>query len=355
MVSVIVPMFQVEDYIGQTIQSLRSQTLSDLEFILVDDGSADDTVARATEAIGDDQLFRLQKRTNHGPSASRNFGLNLAKGRYVCFLDSDDLLPADGLELMVEAAESLQAELVTGTTLRFDGTKQWPVPLYTNYGVTHPGVKTLTTHPELMLALGPAAKLYSRDLLRGITFPEHIRLGEDQPFVLEALMRAKKIVTIDGVVYHYRVRESQGESLTQKAISDPLPALADLYEMVEIARGILTDPTLFRYYLSRVVAFDIWPRVRAGIKSGDGEVQSRAMESLSIWLNQFDAQGFARDFDPGLRVWLGVTRHRAQILPGAQEEACRLKSVAKALATPAGYLHFLGSGLRHLNRRGSRG
>ena len=105
-VSVVVPAYNAAAHLGRTLSSLRSQTLRDFEVIVVDDGSADDTAAIASEAASRDGRFRLIRQANAGVAAARNRGLAEARGRYFANLDADDLWRPQFLERTVEALEA---------------------------------------------------------------------------------------------------------------------------------------------------------------------------------------------------------------------------------------------------------
>ena len=108
-VSVIIPMYNVEKYIGQCVESVCGQTLRELEVICIDDGSNDAT-AQVVESLREkDERVSLVVQRNQGVSASRNAGLKLARGEYISFLDSDDYLKENALEILY--AEAKEKEL----------------------------------------------------------------------------------------------------------------------------------------------------------------------------------------------------------------------------------------------------
>jgi CDP-ribitol ribitolphosphotransferase len=294
-ISVIVPLYNVEEYIETTIEELLKQTYKNVEFILVDDGSSDRTYDIASYYATQYPQIRVVKQQNQGPSAARNHGLRLATGDYLCFVDSDDVLPEDALEIMYKAAIEHDADLVMGPMVRFNSKKRWFISIQVQKGVNKPGEKTIFSHPGLLYAMGPCAKLYKRELVKNIYFPEHIRLGEDQPFVLHAYLNAKRIYTVDSVVYHYRAREGDNASLTQTALHSPLESLNDLYEMVAMANKQLAPyPDLQAYYLERVIRCDIWPRCRSAIVSGTPDIQEEALTSVCDWVRSMDDGLFNR-------------------------------------------------------------
>ena len=326
-VSVIVPMYNVENYIRETIASLQDQTLTEVEYILVDDGSTDTTHQVVESLTQDDPRFRLIKRENHGPAASRNFSLTLVTGDYICFLDSDDLLGKESLSIMYNAAINQQADLVTGNILRFNSTRTWRVKAYEHRGVTRPGVKTLADNPELLIAMGAPGKLYKRELIEGLIFAEDLRLGEDQSFVAHALSRAKKIVTVGEDVYLYRSREDETQSLTQRALTNSAEALEYLYSMVEQVRPALPDKVLWAYYLSRVVTLDMWPRLRAAIRTRDEEVQTQVLTSFHHWISPMSAESFHPAFDIHAHLLAGLLVNLRYVKSTARPAALGLLKV----------------------------
>ena len=352
--SVIVPLYNVAEYVEETLFSLQRQALPGVEFILVDDGSTDDTFELASRKAAEEPRIRLVRQDNQGPSAARNHGLRLARGAYVCFVDGDDVLAPDALAIMHRAAEEHAADLVTGNTIRFDQGGAWDMKLHHDFGVAKPGPKTLKTHPELMYAVGPCAKLFRRELVDGSFFPEDIRLGEDQPFVLNAYARATKIYTVDAVVYHYRRREAGEESLTQRALSSPVERLDDLYAMVERVRPILTSRREFDYYLRRVMSADIWPRVRAAILSRQPQAQAEALASLRIWLTGLDNKTFNRVPALYYRPLAGLLFRFPSISPPARSAHRQTVGAILKKMTPRSYAYFIGATAMKFGRKSAR-
>ena len=111
-VSVIVPVYNVEKYILPCLASIREQTLEDFECLIIDDGSKDQSIALAEDFIKDDPRFRIFHKPNGGLSDARNYGLDLALGDYLCFVDSDDTIERDMLEKTVANAEQYDSDIV---------------------------------------------------------------------------------------------------------------------------------------------------------------------------------------------------------------------------------------------------
>lgn len=111
LVSIIVPVYQVKDYIGECVESLRAQTYKNLEILLVDDGSTDGSGAMCDEYAVEDSRVRVIHQENQGPSAARNQGLDDARGEYVAFVDSDDAVVPDFIETLFGILNEYQADI----------------------------------------------------------------------------------------------------------------------------------------------------------------------------------------------------------------------------------------------------
>ncbi|MCL6633660.1 MAG: CDP-glycerol:glycerophosphate glycerophosphotransferase [Alicyclobacillus herbarius] len=301
LVSIIMPTYNVESFIEEALNSLLRQSLQSIELLIVDDGSTDRTCEVISRVAARDPRVKLLQKENGGPASARNFGLRFASGQYVCFIDSDDVVPETALAEMVEAAKVHEADVVTGVQLRFNSSGKWFIKVHFDKGLTRSGERCIDTNPELFYSLG-AGKLYRTDLIRDIRFPEEIKVGEDQPFVIEAFLRAKKIYTLGSIVYYYRVRETEEKSLTQIALQDPVGAITDLFRMVSLVSPKLQGRgRLLADYMERVISMDIWPRVRAGLSSRDCTLQVRLLDMMAGWLAKWD-DGLL-DKVPAVRYW----------------------------------------------------
>lgn len=119
LISIIVPVYQVKEYVGECIESLLTQTYTNLEILLVDDGSTDGSGAICDQYAGRDDRVRVVHQENQGPSVARNAGLNCAKGEYIAFVDSDDVVLPDFIETLFGLVKKYQADIAACAFLKF--------------------------------------------------------------------------------------------------------------------------------------------------------------------------------------------------------------------------------------------
>ena len=207
-VSVILPCYNVANYMDNMFASLRNQTMKDIEIICVDDKSTDNTVKKIREFIKSDKrisLYKLAK--NHGASYARNYGLKKSNGKYVCFLDPDDFIDNDFIEKLYKNITKNKSDVAKA---KFKvGDKYWK---------THELVK----NNYLCFSSEHCSAMYNRKILLGnnILYPEDIITGEDAVFLSNLVLHTDKITTIDDTEYHYVRREKSldSEKLSHKHV-----------------------------------------------------------------------------------------------------------------------------------------
>lgn len=218
-VTIIVPMFNVERYIEPCLRSLLAQTFSDFEVIVVDDCSTDRSVAVAKKLsaeFGGRLSFFKTKKNNGAPGAARNLALKSARGKYIDFLDSDDLLTPTALEELVSIAEQTQADVLHAE--RFyafeDGSDQMRVnswehgqPVETITIETNDLGRRLDKFSARQFNWSSCLKFFRRDFLirNRIEFPS-LPYSEDMPFSFKCLCLAKTYVRVPNIFYECRYR-----------------------------------------------------------------------------------------------------------------------------------------------------
>ena len=204
-ISVVVPFYKSERYLGACIASLEAQTFPDLELLLVNDGSPDGSRAIAEAAARRDERIVLLDKANGGPSSARNAGIRAATGELVCFLDADDTFEPHACATIAAAFDSGSFDIVVfgGTCLPRERADRRIVdalsPAAAEYARFHPNLLFHDrTHPYIRFAM-------RRTFLQeaGILFDEELRVGEEEALVFNAFPAAAGVKVIPDKLYNY--------------------------------------------------------------------------------------------------------------------------------------------------------
>lgn len=212
-VSVIVPIYNVEKYIGKCILSIIEQTYKNIEIILVDDGSLDDSGNIADEYATRDNRIKVLHKTNAGVSAARNSGLDAATGDFVCFSDGDDYVMPNYVEHLLKLCLTYHADVA------------YTVDMYTTFHNEHIAnnqVKVITPEDATenilcyKVPIGVYSKLFNREFLvkNNIHFLEDVYIGEGFNFNTACFQRANKVVMSNERIYFYR-RDNEASAMTK--------------------------------------------------------------------------------------------------------------------------------------------
>lgn len=204
-ISVIIPVYNVEKYLNECIQSVRNQTYKDWEAWLIDDGSTDHSGKICDEFAQGDPRFHVVHKQNGGLSSARNQGILRARGKYIAFLDSDDYWEPEALQWQLDTAFQTNAEIVCMGLRLFKENKKQQLSYQEPFSIT--GEEAFR---RMMLCDGidsnATAKLFLRTLWQGYWFPEGC-LFEDVPVTYHLLLQCNKVSHCGKVGYHYRYNE----------------------------------------------------------------------------------------------------------------------------------------------------
>lgn len=218
-ISIIVPVYNMENYLCRCVDSILAQTYQDIEVILVDDGSKDSSPSICDRYAEMDSRVKVIHKPNGGLSSARNAGLDAATGEYIGFVDSDDFVAPKMYEKLIEALKT-EGEIANVMYVRVD-----------ENGVTSPSrvphtkdeiIPALDFLKELMLHIGDVSvcsKLFHRSLFTDLRFQEG-KLNEDLLFIMEAMARTKQVRFIGFVGYFYFSRSGSTSSGYGKAVID---------------------------------------------------------------------------------------------------------------------------------------
>ena len=207
-VSIIIPAYNAEAVITACIKSVQAQTYKDLDIIIVDDGSKDHTAQQCKKMAEEDKRIKVITKPNGGVSSARNYGLRMAKGKYIMFVDSDDVVKETFCERMVEKMEATESELVVcGYESKGNGETSYQFPLGTEE-------QKISTYEEKLKSIfvngcfaSPWNKLYRRSKI-AYFFNEEKAQGEDLEFNIRYMMSTKSVECVNECLYIYKIESS---------------------------------------------------------------------------------------------------------------------------------------------------
>ena len=207
MVSVIVPVHNDEKTISTCIDSLLGQTYQDLELIIVDDGSGDTSLKQASIRGGLDRRIRVISQENMGVSAARNRGLDEANGEFVCFVDGDDTVSSNYVEVLLSMSEPGVMPVIDISRGDHEGSSLQPIDKEYCFGDSLP-YEYFCGDLGQGIAYSVCNKLFRRSVLvyENIRFDEKLSVGEDMLFVYKYLLFCMRIHFSGDAVYHYVIR-----------------------------------------------------------------------------------------------------------------------------------------------------
>ncbi|MFC7346648.1 glycosyltransferase family 2 protein [Chryseobacterium zhengzhouense] len=283
LISVIVPVYNSAQYLEKCIDSILSQTYGNLELILVNDGSTDSSQNLIESFSKQDKRIVSINKSNTGVSDSRNAGINAASGEAICFIDSDDWIENDYLEIFVNNYKDNKTLLIqnlkrNGRTINKYSYKYYDIKAET---------EALFNDNNLLYSGGPVAKFYDRItiLQNNILFNRNVSYGEDLIFFLDYIKHVKYIHFLDYAKYHYS--HTVGSLSTKK--SHPLTNYVTVQYNISqfIAWAKTTDPSTLKYF--RTIQWDI---IEAGIDQNIHLPLSNIREQLSLLHNAMEKNYF---------------------------------------------------------------
>lgn len=241
-VSVIMPVYKVEKFVGKAIESMLAQTLTDFEFLIVDDGTPDNSGAICDEYAAKDSRIHVFHRENGGAPSARNMAMDKAKGKYYYFMDSDDWAEPTMLEDMYTLAEEHQAQLVVAgyyidtyysDTEYLTLNQVQPDAVYDQESFRRNAYKLFDTN----LLYTPWNKLFNRAYVdeKGLRFPE--TFWDDFPFVLSVIRDIERVVVTSKQYYHFMRARAESETAAYRS---------NMYDKREEEHGWMLD--LYAYW-----------------------------------------------------------------------------------------------------------
>lgn len=241
MVTIIVPVFNKQKVLKKCVDSITEQTYRDIEIILIDDGSTDDSWKICEELARQNGKIRVFHKENGGVSSARNLGIQEARGKYIQFVDADDYLFPTITENLVEAIEDNNAELVI---CGYEQIKQGKSVVFAPERVDRCMVGELGSHVKGLFKYffinSPWNKLYLRDKIRE-GFPEDLSLGEDLTFNLRYMENINYVTVLNKALYYY-INDDTGNSLSHNKRSEVIDIKERLFKSsVQFCRSYMNS------------------------------------------------------------------------------------------------------------------
>lgn len=286
-VSVVVPVYNVEQHLERCLRSLLDQTLADIEIIAVDDASTDDSPQILQSFSADPRLRILTHPQNRGLAATRNTGIAAARGEFVGFIDSDDHVTSTMFEVLYRAALDQNVDLVSCGYFHCLGSRITPTPFPLS-------PETRLDHSAITEALSGAhasrliwfvwRNLYRRSLLTrsGLLFDEAIRIGEDCLFNLRAFNAANACFVVKDCLYYYvkhpgTLTSAKSRPHLQDSYAALFAATTDFYSGFGFGAPATRD--LHRY----VVRHELPALLANASQPGPGRANARLAAVLDAW------------------------------------------------------------------------
>ena len=240
-ISVIIPVYNVERFLEQCLNSILNQTFTNIEIICIDDGSTDRSISILNNYQKKDKRLLIISQNNKGVSEARNIGIENARGKYIIFIDSDDFIDHEMLNTLFNKAESTQSDItMCNFKLFFEDTKTYG---YYRDEIFYYHLKfktfTLQSQPQIINCIAPWDRLIRRDFINkyNIKFVSGM-IYEDVIFHIECMIHASKISLIPDHLYFYR--KNAGGSITDNEKKNK-KAREDFITIRQMAMNILQN------------------------------------------------------------------------------------------------------------------
>lgn len=278
MISMIVPCYNSARYLGECLESLKAQSVPDIEIILIDDGSSDDTGAMLDRFAAEEKRAKVVHKQNGGVSSARNCGLHLAAGRYIAFIDADDLFEKDALLKLYRHAVSTGAQIVSADHTILDMNDGGRAPVRAEAAELDPNEIVGEIIHMHRIYNNIWNKLYVRELFEGLSLDEGVRIGEDALLNLQLYLRASSASHLAESTYVYRVHGASAMASVRGYSEAHQPMLRGMSKSLLKAGA---KERYFRDFLQSCVWIDEKERgIRAGMRRFSGHVRPLVMEGI---------------------------------------------------------------------------
>ena len=258
LISIIVPIYNVEKYLRQCLDSVLNQTYQNFECLLINDGSPDNSAGICKEYVDKDARFHYFEKENGGLASARNFGIKYSKGKYITFIDSDDWVDLDYLEVLHSKIKEYNTDFVISSYKKFDMDEDcfylhiWDQDYYEKIWTSQ---ELLSQLPNLENYDGSYTvswgKLFKRSIFDEILFNEQRKFGEDFECSFKLYLSMTSCLYIHKALYNYRLHSESmlGQVVTERQLMDDIEIRVGRLPYL-IVRGIDSSP-----YISNLKSF----------------------------------------------------------------------------------------------------
>lgn len=271
-VSIIIPCYNIAPYIGLAIESILSQTYTNYEVILVDDGSTDETFEVCKQYTLKDNRFKVFYKENGGVSSARNVGLDLCTGDWVFFMDGDDILYPHALSTLMDAVQRNKCEIAEANFERIKNGVRIYSPLISRTNYVEDSactIKNTLVYNRCMII----PRLFKHSIIGRLRFEPAIKVGEDALFVVDLLLRNNvRIAHSESVVYQYM--QCDGSAMHNATTCEGYDVLS------EAMSGRLADFKEYKDYLQLFCCLNLYFEVLRGRKGVSQDIYNKYMGNL---------------------------------------------------------------------------
>lgn len=282
-ISLIIPVFNLENHIEKCLISVENQTFRNFEAIIVNDGSTDSSRQIIEEFTAKNSNFRLINTENRGVWAARNHALNEAKGNYIVFLDGDDYIAPDYLYKLYKAAIEGDADIAVCSAQNVDESGN-----IINENENTVDEKTVFLEEDSSVLLcypAPWGKIFKAELFEGLRFPECSKY-EDLRLIPKLFLRASKVIFIANKLYYYVTRK--GSAMNGAAAEENLEIILALKDLTEyFKRNKIYEK--YKAEIEFLVIKHIAVSALTRVSLTDDKKKREVLKTISCYLNSFDS------------------------------------------------------------------
>ncbi|MEU9010867.1 glycosyltransferase [Streptomyces sp. NPDC048479] len=307
-VTVVVAVYNTMPYLTECLNSLVGQSigLDRLEIVAVDDGSTDDSGAELDRFAKKypDTVKVIHQANSGGPAAPSNTALDVATGRYVYFIGSDDYLGKEALERMVACAEKHESDVVVGKMVGTNGR-------YVHQALFKKSDPDVSLYDSALPFTLANTKLFRRELVEKyhLRFPEDLPVGSDQPFTIEACVRARKISVLADYTYYYAVKRGDASNITYRA--NHLARLGCTAKILKHAAGLIEAGPQRDFVFKRHFTWELSKLIQGDFPALDPQTRREVCAGIADLADEYLTDGLSDSLPVMRRVRLALARRGA--------------------------------------------